>query len=303
MVSYGAHAELELPFGSLTIYAEDKRILDVRVLDSYVYPTLIANHSYTITLAPGIHPCRIYRQEMFSKGLYLGHHLGPPGSVSLSHNHLSVSLNNGTPDQYRYVLWCYAIKIFLTTNSLSFNALHIKATVVINKRGQAILLIGRGGSGKTTLAKFLSKNGLVVLSNTHAIVSYGNVWGINTWTRVRDCGHTYFLAPRDAMTLGVAPIASVFIVNFNTESKLLIESLDLNKAMVYLEQFSLATTNYELKEDLMDYFGDALVFCRYLAKEREELFAFVQKFQIRYLSVDVLSDVTHGPLLSLISDE
>jgi hypothetical protein len=236
-----------------------------------------------------------------SAGYYLTDHFGAPAYLLTRGNHYWIFAEDFEP-----ILWPYAVKCLLTLYSIEHNLLHLKAAAVAVD-GQAALLVGRGGSGKTVLLSQLCQAGTQFLSNTHALVEDDNLVGIRTAMRVRA---DEFFAPIIAsralppsvkaseytadpvLDLGwssipAAPVASVCLVDYKGPGRRVIREIDRDIVFDYMEQFSLAVNIYGLKEDLFDALaGDVTRFSAEMSRMRTRLRAVIDRSQCYYLSCD-----------------
>ena len=80
-----------------------------------------------------------YRAKYFQKGLYLGHHTGPPAIIDVSDNKMILIGTN-----LDEIMWKYGVKFLLTLAAFENDAIHLKASAFIYK-DRIFLLTGRGG--------------------------------------------------------------------------------------------------------------------------------------------------------------
>lgn len=269
------HSKLfETPFGGLKITSDQRGFFDTNVLTPCVYKQKLLKDEYEILIQHEmLHTSdSTYRAGTFDNGLYLGHHMGKPGRLKVDEKSISISIANSTEAEQRKVLWSYALKHYFTVMAQSCNALHIKAATVLSKNEKAILIVGRGGSGKTTLSKALDSKGMNVLGNTHAIVYGGKVWPISTWIRERDESNKSIYNAAASLTLDAYDIDRIICVGgWNNNDQFKFEALSKKDAYSYMLYYSLATINYDLKEDLFDYYKTQNLFASSVSDELTSL--------------------------------
>jgi hypothetical protein len=245
------------PFGNLTILADDALFFNDEVLTFCQYQCPLASEEFTIliTAVDKHYPACCYRAETFSQGLYIGHHLGLPGSIMFSPSGINLSIPGASIPQLRKLFWCYALKVYLTLMAQKYGALHLKGTVVGHRNGKAMLLLGRGGGGKTTLSRFLQQHGMEILSNTHAIVVQNKVWPVPCWIRVRDeQGVSHYIQPgQTSSTSNPLTLTRLLWVSWNSLEQFEFRDIPAELAFSQLLYYSLASINYDLKEDLYDF--------------------------------------------------
>ncbi|MFB5761892.1 hypothetical protein [Paenibacillus medicaginis] len=282
---------VEMPFGKLCITSTSPDYLGSSVLGHASYNRKFSDSLFTLKINTGDGDgdgVASYRQEMLRRGIYLGHHHGMSVKMKSEKDTLSISLHYESPDGYNKIIWTYAMKYVFTIMALRYDALHLKATTLI-KEGRAILLLGRGKSGKTTLASYLAQVGFNHVGNTHAMIKDEQVWAINSWKRIRrsDGNETYELC--DNVGIANGKLVNIYVVDFNREGNFHCSELDFDMAFSFLLYFGGATGNYDLKEDLFDYnmtesFSKRMSF---LVKEISLIRQLLRNNKIYYLSADI----------------
>lgn len=193
-----------------------------------------------------------YREQIMLKGFYVGHHFGAPAYYKLFDDAMVFV----TTDPNR-IVWSFAVKYLLTVKSIQHGWLHLKAGA-IEWNGRAILLLGRGGSGKTVLIEEMCKEKAKLVSNTHACVQGKMVSGMKTKVRYRENGTERFVDPRELLNGRVTnnrlEISGIFWVQYRTDDVVNIAPLNADVLYHNAKLFSEAICNWELKEDIVDYF-------------------------------------------------
>ncbi|MFF2154596.1 hypothetical protein ACFVVQ_04715 [Paenibacillus chitinolyticus] len=285
--------KVSMPFGWLHITSANPLQLGEEILRSESYSHRFADNRYELNLNAGQEDLEVgsYRSQMAQKGIYLGHHIGEPAQIASRGKEVSLRFRPDAFEVYQKLFWSYAVKLILTVSALNAQALHLKASTLFWK-GKAILLIGRGGSGKTTLARFLESIGFEFRGNTHALVKEGHVWAINTWRRLRE-GNTQQYEMFSIPGFYDAPLEGVFVVDHNTKGEFTARVLDNTASSAFLTYFSAAAGNYDLKEDLTDLHHSLPSFeerIQYLKEEYSLIQQFVGSNPIHYLSADLQDD-------------
>jgi hypothetical protein len=241
-----------------------------------------------------------YRERMMRLGSYRGHTFGPPARLKWIDDR-NVALAHPDPGK---IIWAYVIKYVLTVHAIQASVLHLKGAAVAY-RGKAFLFLGRGGSGKTEVVQALCRNGARLVANTHLLVDGGVVCGITSNVRVRDDGCDVYVPVDRQQTLdaddGWLPIGRVFWVKYRTDGESLVRTLPSSYARANLQYFAEAVTNWELKEDLADYFGsDPFEFAEQVNRTDRMLIEFCENHEFYYLNLDVFSDAGMRKLMSVM---
>lgn len=290
------------PFGKLTVLADDALFFKEEVLTFCQYQTPLAAEEFTIliTAVAQHYPAHCYRAETFSQGLYIGHHLGLPGSIMFTPTGINLSIPGASASQLRKLFWCYALKVYLTLMAQKYGALHMKGTVVADRNGNAMLLAGRGGGGKTTLSHFLQQHGMEILSNTHAIVMQNQLWPIPCWVRMRDeQGHSFYIQPEQTASASrVQTLKKLLWVSWNSLGQFEFRSIPVALAFSQLLYYSIASINYDLKEDLYDFSPSS--FAENSAAEIVQLHQLTQELPCYSLNWDMHSPQATGQVLAAL---
>lgn len=230
-----------------------------------------------------------YREKIMQTGYYVGHHFGKPVFMNfLSDSKILLRCEN--PEK---IIWCYVIKIVLTSVAHKRRMLHIKGSS-FEYKGKAFLVLGRGGSGKTELLREMCKEGARLMGNTHVIIDGWKAIGVKSNIRIREFNSERYLNidMQKEMPLydGWADIGALLWVQYRSDGKNLIDKLNSHVLYHNMRWFSEAVGNWELKEDIADSVeSDPVLFARYM----EELDNLVKQLSITqsayYLNLDVRS--------------
>lgn len=256
-----------------------------------------------------------YRAKRMSVGYYLTDHFGAPAYLVTRGRHCWIFAEDFEP-----ILWPYAVKYLLTLYSMEHHLLHLKAAAVAID-GQGVLLVGRGGSGKTVLLSQLCRAGAQFLSNTHTLIEGQKLVGIRTAMRVR---RDEFFAPIIAarglapnvkaseytadpvLDLGWSsaesvPVGSVCLVDYRGKSHREISEIDRDTLFDYMDQFSLAVNVYGLKEDLLDALaGEVPRFSVEMSHMKSRLRALINAARCYYLSCDAADSANFQAICHLL---
>ena len=198
-----------------------------------------------------------YREKMMQKGYYIGHHFGEPVKIKV----MGIKEIHLCAKDYNRIFWSFIIKYILTIYCMENGKLHIKAGIV-EKNNKAILLVGRGGSGKTELLRRLCKNGFKYCANTHAIIDGRKARGICTNIRVREQKDEYYLKPSEISKMGICSewlqVDKILWIQYRTDEVVNIKDIKTNVMYENMRQFSEAIVNWELHEDIYDFYGSNL---------------------------------------------
>ncbi|GIN74794.1 hypothetical protein J14TS2_52690 [Bacillus sp. J14TS2] len=233
---------------------------------------------------------KTYRENAMRQGLYRGHHFGLPANLKyIDENNIAISHHD--PGK---IIWCYVIKYVLTLHAIKKDMLHIKGGA-ISYKGKSFLFLGRGGSGKTEIINALCKNGASFMANTHLLINDNFVYGIKSNVRVRDNGQDIYVPMNHLQEKNVCnewmPIGGIFWVNYRTDGKTIIKKIPTNYALSNLQWFTESISNWEMKEDFVDYFGlDPFKFGEQMNKISKMLNSLCSNNIVYYLNADIFSD-------------
>lgn len=243
---------------------------------------------------------KTYREKIMRQGSYRGHHFGQPANLRCIDDR-NIALSHPDPGK---IIWSFVIKYVLTVRAIQANMLHLKGGAIAYK-GKAFLFLGRGGSGKTEVVKALCKNGAGLMANTHLLVDGESVCGIKSNIRVRDSGCDVYVPVDQGQDFnaydGWLPIGGVFWVNYRTDGRTLIERVPSGYAKANLQYFSESIINWEIKEDIADYFNsDPLEFAAQVNRIDKMLSDFCESNDIYYLNADIFSGDGMEKLISVM---
>ncbi len=247
------------------------------------------------------HP-KTYRERMMQKGLYIGHHFGEKVKIKIvSKNEIYICARD-----YNRILWSYVTKLVLKLYSLEKKYLHLKSGVVEYK-GKVILIVGRGGSGKSEIIKVLCSNGGKFISNTHSIVSDCKVLGIKTNIRVRNKSSEFYISPHELQKNNHCnewqKIDFIFWVNHRIDDKINIVEMSKENIFYNMMQFSEAIATWELHEDIYDYYhSNPIVMGRLMKENYSRLFNLIKQVDNYYINLDIKNEVGNVSLLSFIDN-
>lgn len=247
---------------------------------------------------------RTLRAKRFRTGYYLNHVFGDPAYL----------VTQGTASyvfgrRLERTVWPYFVKRILTQFAADRGYLHLKAAGLVNAAGEATLLVGPNGGGKTVFLAQACGQGARFLANTHVLVRDGIAYGIPSAVRVRadaafaDLIEQGKVVPHIESGDYVADPALVFpggtttegtvrnivITDFDPGRRQGLVPLAPERAELFLDQFSAAVTMYGLKDDMLAHSrGDLDAFTDQLAKWRGQLAALVRGANCYRANVDML---------------
>ena len=249
--------DIILPFGKINIYCDEKNCPDKWPVLSGNYKNFFSHNVYDVFFVRKKYQDNTYRNRQVQQGHYLGHNFGMPASIRVNEKSIFVGIEEGFCD-YRKIFWSYIIKYIFTVEALKNNILHIKAMAVKDKKDRIHLFLGRMGSGKTNILQFFEKKGFKAISNTHCFVDDNHIWGVNTWRRVRDSNNNdYYFFPSRKNNLLEGEIFKIYILCTELDDKTI--ELNVPQKKAFIQYFSSAITNYDLKEDIFEFqIGDKM---------------------------------------------
>ena len=253
--------KIEMPFGSLVFHCSSgyyKIISEIFREQSYLKK--FSNSEFHIYIEDVFFESdKSYRGKQMLNGIYLGHNIGCEASLHIEDNSMYIYAKN--PDYYSKIIWSFVAKYIFTKMALDNCVLHVKALLMRMPNGKLMLVFGKGSSGKTTLSQALIPYGFIPLSNTHCFIRDDYVWGINSWIRIRDqYGHQKYIfnTPSDSPIEGICNLYSIFDYNLCSvfpECGYIFHPLKKSQAYHYIRNFSASISNYDLKEEVWDYFS------------------------------------------------
>lgn len=281
---------ISFPYGYINIHSDNYEFLCHNVLHNSNYQNKISSIEFNIIFGiEKIDNDTTYRGKQFiEKGLYLGHHIGKKAKLKIINNTISVYILNGNKSDYEKVFWNFILKYILTYCSLITNSLHFKGVLLKNvKSKKGLVILGKGGDGKTCLGKELQKHGYKILSNTHIIIDFDKVYGMNTWVRERRNDKDIYINKEEITTLD-CKLEKIFIYQFNEKGLYLRKKMASEDAYVFLNYFSNALINYDLKEEVFDYMANKFIDSIKLLSSNDKLLKnIIEEYNIDFLSLDI----------------
>lgn len=244
------------------------------------------------------------RARGFLKGYYVTDHAGPPVQMVTSGRRIVLF---GL--RLERIVWSYVVKWVLSRHAIASGAIFFKGAAVALD-GHGVLLVGRGGAGKTVMLTELCRRGAGFVTNSHALVTGTTLQGIRTSMRVRPgpgtAGHEGISA-RPALDSGqvvvdptelfgpgpVDPVSlrHIAVVDFRGPERHHVERLTPEEAFSVLDQFGLGLNVYRLEEDhLDDVGGDYRAFATAQSALHARLRRLVQEVPCHSVTTDVRAD-------------
>lgn len=253
------------------------------------------------------------RAEGFRKGYYITDHAGPP--VIMVSAGRTVVLFGARLDR---LVWSYLIKVLLLRYTVEHGGLFLKAAA-ISVDDHGVLIIGRGGGGKTVMTSELCRRGAQFITNSHALIDAGSVTGVATSMRMRpgpwvselksdtrpalDSGEVV-VDPHEIFVpaLALRPVRHVAVVNYRGPGHHDVRALPTTMAHAIAQQFSDALNVYRLEEDLLDDLGgDYERFAEVQLGRDAALRALVENSRCHFITTDVRQAEHAETLLELWS--
>ncbi|MEV5281832.1 hypothetical protein [Streptomyces sp. NPDC051994] len=232
------------------------------------------------------HADRGFRAERFRDGFYLTHHHGAPALLFVTED--ATYVIGGDPSK---VFWSYFVKVALTRHAHRSGRLHLKAGAIVAE-DRTLLVVGRGGGGKTFLSLLASGAGATFVSNTHVLLAPDSTIGVTSSIRVRpDPAYDWLFAraetsphfegresvidPVDA-GFRLAPSAgapdAIVILDHSGRGDRSVEPVTPREARALVDHFAWPLNTYGMKYDVWDMVGGSLNrFSDYLDSESEQL--------------------------------
>ena len=286
--------EVAIPFGILRFNLYDNvAISDIFDVDA-TYTSYIKKDIYSINIGKQNvnFQTKYYREKLLEKGYYIGHHFGKRIQMKIEDRNVYLYQEEHDESCYKKFIWSYLFKYILTVYALTNDSLHLKGTALLNKSSQkALIVLGRGNSGKTTLCDMLVNTGKYsIISNTHLILKNDEVWGINSWRRKRDInGNEIYEKPLSNYYGGPYKIEKIILVDKNNMNSFDTREINRDVAYVFVKFFSAAICNYDLKEDIFDYVGNHNInsFSNLCIRENSLVTELLNKHSVFYLNYDL----------------
>lgn len=295
---------LDMPFGLINVYSKTEEII-ANVINSPHYINKFSDMIYNVYFEKEFHDIdNSYRAKQMQKGIYLGHNIGKPCNLKIDGETIYLYSPDFTAKDYQKVFWTFLIKYILTDASLKNNAEHFKGTLIRCPDNKLIVFLGRGGSGKTTIAQKLQNYNYKLLSNTHCILKDDYIWGINSWVRIRNN------QKKDSYYIDLNPgtleghIHKFFIVEYNTCGAYNETILNNSYFSIYFKYFSSAIVNYDLKEEVLDYsFKKNIITFTKSIEQEDKSIKQICNSDVKLISVDVNHTTALFQLLKTLSDK
>lgn len=243
---------------------------------------------------------RTYRENIVRHGSYRGHIFGVPARFKIIDDK-NIALSHPDPGK---IIWALVVKYVLTVYAIQQRVLHLKGAAVAYQ-GRAFLLLGRGGSGKTEVAKVLCENGAELMANTHLLVGGGSVCGIKSNIRVRENGRDVYLPVGRQQNFtsgdGWLPVGGVFWLKYRTDGQAAIRSMPPSYAKANLQYFAESIKNWEIKEDIADYVrSDPFEFAELVNRVDQMLDDFCADNEVHHVNVDIFAAQGLAAVMSLM---
>lgn len=264
--------------------------------------------------APGHWPIdQTARARGFLKGYYVTDHAGPPMQMVSSGRR--IVLFGPRPER---IVWSYVVKWLLSRHAIASGAIFLKGAA-FTLDGRGVLLVGRGGAGKTVMLTELCHRGAGFVTNSHALVMGTTLQGVRTSMRVRrgpgtadrvgaatrpalDSGQVV-VDPTELFGAGPAdpvPLGHIAVVHFRGPEWHHVAPLTPEEAYTVLEQFGLGINVYRLEEDhLDDLDGDYHAFAAAQSALCLRLRQLVQDVPCHSVATDVRADKNVAALRQL----
>ena len=258
---------------------------------------------------------KTYRGTSFSDGYYATDHFGSPVYMVSSGKTYFVF-----GDQLECVVWTYFVKYFLILHTIEKNALFLKsAAIAVN--GKGTLLLGRGGTGKTSFLSIMCMYGAEFVTNSHSVINQGRITGIASSLRVRPDNWMLELLnpqnvipalrpgeiivdPADQFTLAesLPELKNICVVDYRKPARHVIKLLSDEEAYNYAEQFALGLNVYRLEEDLLDHFeGDLWQFSAVYERMKAHLGNIISNSDCYYVSSNLMEKKNREEVFGLFS--
>lgn len=235
---------------------------------------------------------RTVRARNLRRGYYATDNFGLPAEMVSDGRRFVVIAEDPEP-----VVWSYLLKHLLLRWSIERDSLFLKGAA-IDWDGAGILLIARGGGGKTTMAMALAQLGGGLIANSHVLVDSGSLTGVGTTMRVRESDpadhgvQERLVAPSSLFARPAhrsVPLRLVCLVNRTEDTSDRVVRLSNSIAVPILTAYALGHDVYRLEEDLLDDLdGDYERYGRAISRMRSRLVAMAKKHPLVLVDYDVL---------------
>lgn len=244
-----------------------------------------------------------YREKIMEKGVYIGHHFGKKAKL-----HIKDKYNiYFCAEDYNRILWSYIVKYILTIFSLENDMLHLKAGLV-EIAGRGILIVGRGGAGKTEMINYLCSCGAQFISNTHVICKGRTAYGIKSNVRVRQGEKVEEYVNIDKLIKletrrRCDEICKVLWINHANDGRMLIEKLSKEQMYQNMKQFSEAIATWELHEDVYDfYMSNPQIISKKLNEADEMIKNITSTSELYYVNGDIKNEKSAQKLWDFLNN-
>lgn len=241
------------------------------------------------------------RARGFLKGYYVTDHAGPPVQMVSTDRRIVLF-----GPRLERIVWSYVVKWVLSRHALATGAVFLKAAAFAVE-GYGILLVGRGGAGKTVMLNEFCRRGARFVTNSHALITGTTLQGVRTSMRMRpgpggsdhlgvvtraalDPGQVV-VDPTDlfgAAAVDSVPLRHIAVVDYRGPARHSVEQFTVQEAYSVLEQFGLGINVYRLEEDhLDDVDGDYRAFAAAQSALQSRLRQLVQDVPCHSVTTDV----------------
>lgn len=254
------------------------------------------------------------RNKYLNKGYYVCDHFGTPINIVREGEYIIVFGN-----EIERILWSYIIKYIMQIWAIENNAIFAKCAA-FSLNGQATVLIGRGGSGKTVINSVVCKNAGTFITNSNAIIKDNKIIGFGSNIRIRNdlfydsifsglsieeslVKNEYMVNPFDIFNCDCSswfPIKNYIIINYITGSHH-IAKITNDVCLNYAEQFLLGINVYRLEEDVLDYFSsNCEQFADQYSQIKMQLMQSISNCNCYYADVDINNKEILSEFLELL---
>lgn len=242
------------------------------------------------------------RNSYFNRGYYVCDHFGKPINMLIQGNQMIIF-----GESFERILWSYVVKYLMQLWAIENNAIFVKCAA-FELNGEATLLMGRGGSGKTVINTCVCKDKGNFITNSNAFIKDRKVLGIGSNIRIRDNDCYKCLLQSNEQKNGLAEgemlinpykefhcccdkwysVKNIIMVNY-ISGNCQLRKVSSNECLSYAEEFMLGINVYRLEEDILDYCeSDCLKFIKYYNEMKQELKNCIEKSQCYYADIDIL---------------